>query len=97
MDDFHKHVFRRLDNLEAELHELREVTWPVAQGLSDNRLGGPFKNFKAKCRFFRFLALDEMRKLLKLKERFMGLPEDLADEEYRQIRAKEHGVGEDAV
>lgn len=97
MDEFHKHVFKRLDNLEAELEELREVTWPVSQGLLDNRLGGPFSNFKAKLRFFKFLDPSEMRKLLRLKERFMGLPEDLGDEESRLIRATERSVGEEAV
>ena len=40
LSDFERHVFRRLDNLEAELHELREVTWPVAQGLIEERSGG---------------------------------------------------------
>jgi hypothetical protein len=87
MDENWKHVFGRLDNLEAELAELREVTWPVCQGLVDKRTG-PFQNMKEKRRFFKFLDLDEIRKLLRSKAKFMGICPDLAVEELRQIQVE---------
>jgi hypothetical protein len=37
MDEFQKHVFERLDNLEGELKELRDVAWPVCQAKLDDR------------------------------------------------------------
>jgi len=55
MNDFERHVFGRLDNLEAELAELREATWPVCQGLVDNR-AGVFANVKEKRSFFNIFA-----------------------------------------
>ena len=70
LTDFERHVFGRLDNLEVELRELREVTWPVCQGLLDRN--GPFEHKKEKAGFFRSLFLDEIKKLLKLKASFMG-------------------------
>ena len=83
--EFQKHVLRRLDNLEAELTELREVTWPVCQGTLDLKSGGVFKNMKEKKRFFKFLDLDEMRKLLKLKALFMDNPSTLAMDERARL------------
>jgi len=88
MEDVYKHIFRRLDNLEAELAELREVTWPVCQGLVDQQTG-QFDNIRAKRRFFKFLDIEEIRSLLRLKCRFMGRSQDLAVEELRQIRVEE--------
>jgi hypothetical protein len=87
MEDVYKHIFRRLDNLEAELTELREATWPVCQGLVDERTG-QFDNIRSKRRFFKFLDLDEIRRLLRLKCTFMGRSQDLAVEELRQIRVE---------
>jgi len=87
MEDVYKHIFGRLDNLEAELAELREATWPVCQGLVDERTG-QFDNIRAKRRFFKFLDLDEIRRLLRLKCTFMGRSQDLAVEELRQIRVE---------
>ena len=87
MEDVYKHIFRRLDNLEAELAELREATWPVCQGLVDERTG-QFDNIRSKRRFFKFLDLDEIRRLLRLKCTFMGRSQDLAVEELRQIRVE---------
>jgi len=87
MEDVYKHIFGRLDNLEAELAELREATWPVCQGLVDERTG-QFDNIRAKRRFFKFLDLDEIRRLLRLKCTFMGRSPDLAVEELRQIRVE---------
>lgn len=85
--DFQKHVLRRLDNLEAELAELREVTWPVCQGTLDLKSGGVFKNMKEKKRFFKFLNLDEMRKLLKLKSIFMDGSPSLAIDEGARLKS----------
>ena len=87
MEDVYKHIFGRLDNLEAELAELREATWPVCQGLVDERTG-QFDNIRAKRRFFKFLDMDEIRRLLRLKCSFMGRSQDLAVEELRQIRVE---------
>jgi hypothetical protein len=70
MDDFNKHLLDRVTNLELELQTLREVTWPVCQSLLDKN--GPFENKKDKRNFFQHLFLDEIKKLLKLKARFMG-------------------------
>ncbi len=87
MDENWKHVFSRLDNLEAELAELREVTWPVCQGMVDKETG-PFQNMKEKRRFFKFLDVDEIRKLLRSKAKFMGISPDLVYEELRQVRVE---------
>lgn len=70
MDEFHKHLLERITNLELELQTLREVTWPVCQGLLDKN--GPFENRNEKKNFFQHLFLDEIKKLLRLKARFMG-------------------------
>jgi len=83
MDEFHRHVFGRLDNVEAELHELRQVTWPVCQGLLDGQ--GVFVNIENKRAYFRFLDIDVTKQLLKLKAVFMGRSPELATEELRQI------------
>ncbi len=88
MDENWKHVFSRLDNLEAELAELREVTWPVCQGMVDKQTG-PFQNMKEKRRFFKFLDLDEIRKLLRSKAKFMGISPEIVYEELRQVRVEE--------
>lgn len=93
MDENFRHIFGRLDNLEAELAELREVTWPVCQGLVDKRTG-PFQNLKEKRRFFRFLDPDEIRKLLRAKAIFMGISQDLVFEELRQVRVEVPRVDE---
>jgi len=76
-------VFQRLDSLEAELAELRNVTWPVCQGLKDQK--SQFENIKEKRRFFRFLDIDDVRRLLRLKGEFMGKYPALDVEELRQV------------
>jgi hypothetical protein len=96
MNDFERHVFGRLDNLEAELAELREVTWPVCQGTVD-KTSGAFKNIKEKRRFFQFLDIDEVKKLLRRKAIFMGICPTLAVEELRQIRVEAPPQGEELV
>lgn len=90
MDEIQKHIFSRLDNLEAELYELREVTWPVCQGLLDKN--GPFENKIQKRKFFKFLFLDEIKKLLKLKSSFMGTDQASAFSELQWIRVEEPPV-----
>lgn len=93
LSEFERHVFRRLDNLEAELRELREVTWPVSQGLIEER-SGSFQAMNAKRRFFKFIHVDDIMKLLKAKARFMRNSQDLVYEELRQVRVEIPRVGE---
>jgi hypothetical protein len=81
--EFQKHVFQRLDNLESELSDLRDVTWPVCQALKDQK--SQLENIQAKKRFFRFLDGDVVRRLLKLKGEFMGKYPALNVEELRQV------------
>jgi hypothetical protein len=88
MDENFRHIFGRLDNLEAELAELRAVTWPVCQGLVDKQTG-PFQNMKEKRKFFKFLHVDDIRNLLKAKARFMGISPEIVYEELRQVRVEE--------
>lgn len=83
MDEFHKHLLERLTEVEEGLHELREVTWPVCQGLLDKN--GPFSNRQQKRKFFRFLEKSEARILTRLKEMFMGRSPDLADAELQWV------------
>jgi hypothetical protein len=93
LSEFERHVFRRLDSLEAELFELREVTWPVCQGLIEER-SGSFQAMNAKRRFFKFIHVDDIMKLLKAKARFMRNSQDLVYEELRQVRVEVPRVGE---
>jgi hypothetical protein len=93
LSEFERHVFRRLDNLEAELNELRGVTWPVCQGLIEER-SGSFQAMKDKRRFFKFIHVDDIMKLLKSKARFMRNSQDLVYEELRQVRVETPRVGE---
>ena len=87
MDENSRFIFQRLDNLEAELSELREATWPVCQGLKDQR--SQLCNIKDKRRFFRFLDRDIVRRLLRLKGEFMGKYPALDVEELRQVIVKD--------
>ena len=88
MDENTKFIFKRLDNLEAELSELREATWPVCQGILDEN--NPYKNIKEKRRFFKFLDTDVVKRLLRLKGLFMGKFPGLDAEELRQVLVEEH-------
>ena len=83
MDENWRFVFQRLDNLEAELSDLREVTWPVCQALKDQR--SQLQNIPEKRRFFKFLDIDIVRRLLHLKGEFMGKYPALNVEELRQV------------
>ena len=87
LSDFERHVFTRLDNLEAELSDLRQVTWPVCQGMVEER-SGSFQNMKEKRSFFKFMHVDDIIKLLKGKARFMGISPGLVYEELRQVRVE---------
>ena len=87
MDENSRFIFQRLDNLEAELSELREATWPVCQGLKDQR--SQLQNIKEKRRFFKFLDREIVRRLLILKGKFMGKYPALDAEELRQVLVEE--------
>lgn len=87
MDENWRFVFQRLDNLEAELSELREATWPVCQGLKDQR--SQMQNIPDKRRFFKFLDKDIVHRLLRLKGEFMGKYPALNVEELRQVLVEE--------
>ena len=76
-------ILPRLDAHEAELRELRAVTWPVCQGLLDDKM--PFKNVDKKRRFLRLFDLDEIHRLLRLKARWCGTDTVSCDEELRMI------------
>lgn len=93
LSEFERHVFHRLDKLEAELNELREVTWPVCQGLTEERSSN-FQNLRDKRRFFKFMHCDDILKLLKAKARFMRNSQDLVYEELRQVLVETPRVGE---
>ena len=75
-------VFQRLDNLEAELSDLREATWPVCQGLREQRGQATVAE---KRKFFKFLDFDIVRKLVKMKGEFKGRCPALDVEELRQV------------
>ena len=79
-------VFQRLDNLEVELSELREATWPVCQGIKEER---GQKTLPEKRRFFKFLDFDIVQRLVKLKGEFKGRYPALDVEELRQVLVEE--------
>ena len=81
-----ENVLPRLDNLDAEMHDLRRVTWPVCQGQRDVAAGGPLTNITAKTMFLKLFHIDDIRELLRRKAIYMGIysPEIVA-EELRQI------------
>jgi len=83
MDEFHKHVLHRLDNLEGELRELRDVTWPVCQARLDD--GNNLKNISEKKNILRWLDLDDIKSLLRRKGVLMGLSRDQVSCELREI------------
>lgn len=87
MDEFHKHVLERLTNVEEELRELRAVTWPVCQAQLDEK--NNLKNIFQKKTLLRWLDLEEVTKLLRLKGRLMGLTRDQVACELREILVME--------
>lgn len=74
-------VLPRLDSHEAELRELRAVTWPVCQAMWDRKM--PFMNISMKKRFFKFLEIDELRRLLRSKALYAGINEVTLDQEIK--------------
>ena len=89
MDENWRFVFQRLDNLEMELSELREVTWPVCQGLKEQR---GHASVAEKRRFFKFLDFDIVQRLVRLKGEFKGRYPALDVEELRQVLVEEPRV-----
>lgn len=83
MDEFQKHVLKRLTDVEEELRDLRSVTWPVCQSQLDQ--GNPMKNISQKKSLLRWLDLEEVTRLLRLKGRLMGLTRDQVACELREI------------
>jgi len=81
-----ENVLPRLDNLDAEMHDLRMVTWPVCQGQRDMATGGALSNISLKSKFLRLFHMDDIRRLLRRKAMCMGiLNPELVEEELRQI------------
>jgi len=81
-----ENILPRLDALDADLYELRRVTWPVCQAQRDLAMGGPFTNLSAKARFFKFLHIDDIRELLRRKAMCMGIFSPIiVEEELSQI------------
>jgi hypothetical protein len=78
-----ENILPRLDAQEAELHELRAVTWPVCQALWDRKM--PFMNISMKKRFFKFLHIDDLRRLLKSKAIFAGINDVSLEQEITML------------
>lgn len=88
MEEFHKHVLERLTNVEAELRELREVTWPVCQAQLDT--GNNLNNILKKKSLLRWLDVDEIKRLLMFKGAVMGLTRDQVSCELQEILVVAH-------
>lgn len=84
MDEFQRHVLKRLTDVEEELRDLREVTWPVCQAQLDG--GNNLRNIPEKRRLLKWLDPGEIRQLLRLKGRIMGLTRDQVSCELHEIR-----------
>lgn len=83
MDEFQRHVLKRLTDVEEELRELREVTWPVCQARIDEN--NNMRNIPQKRSLLRWLDPEEIRKLLRAKGVVMGLTRDQVAAELREI------------
>lgn len=83
MEEFQKHVLERLTNVEEELRELREVTWPVCQAQLDEK--NNLKNIFQKRNLLRWLDLEEVTKLLRLKGLIMKTDREMVNMELQQI------------
>jgi hypothetical protein len=81
--EVYKHIFERLTEVEEQIRDLREVAWPVCQGLLDKE--GPYTNKEKKSWFFKFLDREEVLRLIRLKERFMGRTPGLAVSELEWV------------
>lgn len=84
-EDFLKtHLLPRLDQLEVEVKTLREVTWPVCQGLRETH--GPFQYIKEKRNFFSNLFKEDAIDLLKRKAQFTNIKDQvILDQELESI------------
>jgi hypothetical protein len=68
-----EHVLPRLDNVECQLTELREVTWPYVQAKRDlEALKYGVSTHREKMAVLRWLDIDEIRKLLRKKAYWMA-------------------------
>lgn len=77
-------ILPRLDQLTAELAALRDVTWPVCQGIKEN--GNPLNDVSEKRRFLSLMYKDDAIELLKRKASFTNVTDPvLRDEEYERI------------
>jgi hypothetical protein len=83
MEEFQKHVLERLTNVEEELRELREVTWPVCQAQLDEK--NNLKNIFQKKTLLRWLDIEEISKLLRLKGQIMKTDREMVNMELKQI------------
>lgn len=84
-DEFLKnHILPRLDQLEVELKALRDVTWPVCQGIRETN--GPFQYINEKRNFFRHLFREDAIALLKRKASFTNIKDPvIIDQELQSI------------
>lgn len=83
MEEFQKHVLGRLTNVEEELRELREVTWPVCQAQIDEK--NNLKNIFQKKTLLRWLDIEEVTRLLRLKGVIMKTDREMVNMELHQI------------
>lgn len=84
MDENIKFILKRLTDVEEELRELREITWPVCQMLLDKK--NQMNNIEEKKYFFSHLDPDECKKLLRLKNKLMHpWGGGRVEQEYRSI------------
>jgi hypothetical protein len=70
-----ENVLPRLEGLERDVRDLRGSTWPVCQAMKDSRMlieSVQLRNIKEKRSFFRWLDLDEIKRLLGLKAQLIG-------------------------
>lgn len=78
------HILPRLDQLEHEVKTLREVTWPVCQGLRETH--GPFQFIKEKRKFFKTLFKEDAIDLLKRKASYTNIRDQvILDQELESI------------
>ena len=82
-----ENILPRLDDVEAQLKELREVTWPYVQAQRDV-LGYDTRNEQR--RLLRWLDLDDVRKLLRRKLHWLNIYEEEAvEQELQQILVRD--------
>jgi len=72
-----ENILPRLDSVEAQLKELREVTWPYVQAKRDVQ---GFDTLTEQRSLLRWLDVDEVRKLLRRKLHWLHIYEDEAVE-----------------